>query len=160
MELFCVQCGWRGDESETKLEEWYYCKKCNIRIKETIKNEKGEEVPYCSYGRHIVSKKDITTSKRRSQKCPKCGADKLIEVDWEPIDRYETKAKITEQGLGLMLERTCIEFLDDEFCWFNGKKKDLRMAPILPPESPLTKQMQLKKGEKFKIIFERIKNKN
>lgn len=158
MELFCVQCGWRGSENETKFEKWPYCKKCNIKIQETIKNEKGEVVPYCRYGRHIVSEKDIGISKRRSQKCPKCGADRLIEVNWEPVNRIETTAKITEQGLGMMMERTVIEFLDDGFCWFNGKKKDLRMSPILPPESPLTKQMQLKKGEKFRVIFERIKD--
>jgi hypothetical protein len=150
----CPHCGWKG--TETKREEWLYCVKHGIKVDDTIKDANGKEVLFCRMGMHIPNDNELKVSDVRSQYCPKCGGDWLMDVPEISKDRIETIGKVEDYGFGMMTPRVVLSF-GDGFNWVSSKGKvELPMLPIFPVNCPVVTELQLKKGDKFRVIFERI----
>jgi nitrite reductase/ring-hydroxylating ferredoxin subunit len=154
---FCPHCGWSGKEKEVKWEEQLFCKKHNIKLdlSDVITDADGKKQFLCRWNKHIVSNKDINISEGDSMHCPKCKRNELMKVD-KFVDKIETIATIEDYGQGMIFNRVVLNF-GKGWHWERKKGKiDVTSLPIFPVCIPLIKDMQLKKGDKFKVTFERI----
>jgi hypothetical protein len=151
LKKFCIACGWLGSEDETKYKEWAYCKEHKVRIEEFFKDEKGVDKFYCRWGQHLVGENDFAVSKERSMQCPKC-SNALNDVDEKAGEECSCEAEITDCGYGLITPRIVLKLHDKTFGWGSDS-----MLPIFPETCALVKSLHLKKGEKFRMTFSRLK---
>lgn len=158
--LFCPNCGWEGLEKDCHYSEWSYCNTHDIKLDARgIMDGKGIMQPYCSAGRHIPSKKEIKISKKRSMWCPKCGyCYGLMPCLVEKRQSYSCEGTLVDVGFGMITQRAVIRFDGKNMHWENKDgTPDDTMAAIIPISNPLLTLMRLKKGDKFKVTFERVK---